>query len=176
MKDLFSRKSVLLLLVGLLGLSLLGCWESDLSGNTYVEPEITVDYLINEFANQLTRDGAEKRFGVIDSVKDNKDGTYALTISGKQFVNDSGQPNGFYIADRNIKYELTSSVNARSVIFPTSDLEDGHFYLTSAEFIQGFKEDFSALDKVTSSGEEAYYFYFYVMHDFVELIVEQYVP
>ncbi len=175
-RSFFAKKTALLALAILLCLSLGGCWQSDLSGNTYVEPEITVDYLITDFANQIIRDGAEKRFGVISSVHDNKDDTYTLTVSGKQFVNDSSQPNGFYIADRNVDYELTLSKNVRSVIFPTSDVADGQFFLNSSGFVQAFNDDFSSFLQETPVNETSYYFYFYVMHDFVELVVQQYVP
>lgn len=174
-KGLFTKRVALLVLIGLLSLSLGACWKSNLSGNSYVEPEITVNYLITEFADQITRDGAEKKFGVIDSVHDNKDGTYTLTVLGKQFVNDNNQPNGFYIADRNIDYSLTLSQSARSVIFANSDPESGKFFLTSEEFINAFNESFATFDKEASEDKE-YYFYFYVMHDFVELIVQQYTP
>lgn len=98
-RNLFVRRTALLALCFLLVLSLGGCWKSDLSGGTYEEPEITLDYLITDFANQIIKDGAEKRFGEIDSILDNKDDTYTLTVLGKQFVEDSSQPGGFYIAD-----------------------------------------------------------------------------
>lgn len=175
-RNLFIRRTALLTLCFLLVLSLDGCWKSDLSGGTYEEPEITLDYLITDFANQIIKDGAEKRFGEIDSIIDNKDDTYTLTVLGKQFVEDSSQPGGFYIADRNVNYELTLSKNVRSVIFPTNDLEDGQFFLNSAGFIQAFNDDFSSFLQETPSEEIHYYFYFYVMHDFVELIVQQYMP
>lgn len=171
-----NKKIALFSLLGLLSLSLIGCIESDLSGNTYEEPEITVDYLVTEFANQITRDGAEKRFGVIENVHDNEDGTYKLTVSGKQFVNDSTQPNGFYIADRNIDYDLTLSKNVRSVIFPSGNLEDGQFFLNGTDFTHAFGDGFSDFQEESSKEARPYYFYFYVMHDNVELIVQQYVP
>lgn len=160
----------------LLCLSLGGCWKSDLHGNTYVEPEITVEYLITDFANQITRDGAEKMFGVIDKVIDNKDDTYTVTVLGKQFVEDASQLNGFYIADRNVNYELTLSKNVRSVIFPSSDLTEAQFFLNSSGFIQAFNDDFSDFLQETPVEKDSHYFYFYVMHDFVELVIQQYIP
>ena len=174
-KGFFSRTIGLFLLTGVLCLSLVACWESNLSGNTYVEPEITVDYLVTEFANQITRDGAEKLFGVIDKIHDNKDGTYTLTVIGKQFVNDSSQPNGFYIADRNINYELILSENVRSVLFPSNNLEDGSFFLNSVDFIQAFNNSESTLAPGTFEEEGLSYFYFYLMYDFVELIIQQFI-
>jgi hypothetical protein len=176
MKISFPKKVALFIISCFLCLPLVGCWKSDLSGSTYVEPEITVDYLITEFADQITRDGAEKMFGIIESAYDNKDGTYTLTVSGKQFVNDSSQPNGFYIADRNIDYELKLSKDARTVIFPTSDLEDGQFFVYGSEFIQAFNSDFSGLTKESLGNENTYYFYFYLIYDSVELIIQQYIP
>lgn len=172
----FTKKIALPVLFGLLCLSLVGCWKSDLSGNTYVEPEITVDYLITDFANQITKDGAEKRFGVIDGITDNKDDTYTINVLGKQFVEDASQPGGFYIADRNVEYELTLAKNVRSVIFPTSDISDAQFFLNSSGFIQAFNDDFSSFLQETPVDEPIHYFYFYVMHDFVELIIQQYIP
>lgn len=173
---IFTKKKALLVLSILLCLSLGGCWKSDLHGNTYVEPEITLEYLITDFANQITRDGAEKRFGVIESVVDNKDDTYTLTVLGKQFVEDASQENGFYIADRNVSYELILSKNVRSVIFPTSDLDQGQFFLNSSGFIQAFNNDFSSFLEETPLDEDPKYFYFYIMHDSVELIIQQYIP
>lgn len=172
----FLKKTAFMLVPILLCLSLGGCWKSDLHGNTYVEPEITVEYLITDFANQITRDGAEKMFGVIDNVIDNKDDTYTVTVLGKQFVEDASQPNGFYIADRNVDYELTLSKNVRSVIFPSSDLTEAQLFLNSSGFIQAFNDGFSTFLQETSADEKTNYFYFYVMHDFVELIIQQYIP
>lgn len=172
----FYKKITLLVVLGLLCIFLIACWKSDRSGNSYIEPEITLDYLVTEFADQLVRDGAEKRFGVISDIHDNENGTYTLTVSGKQFVNDSSQPNGFYIADRNISYEITLAENLRSVVFPSNNLENGMFFLTSSDFIEAFNENLSSLSKDNPEDQATYYFYFYIMHDFVELIIQQYVP
>jgi hypothetical protein len=173
MKKKFLGTTLLVLLISLLAFPMTGC-KSDRYGNTYVEPKITVDYLTTEFADQITRDGATKRFGTIDAIQNNGDGTYTFTMNAKEFVVDNSQPNGFYIADRNQNYELILSKSARSVFFPGGDSSRAEFYLSAADFIQALEKDRS---KNNASGYEEYQlFYFYVMHDYVELVLQQYLP
>ena len=173
MKKKLLQTTLLIFMIGLIILPMTGC-KSDRYGNTYVEPEITVDYLTTEFADQITRDGATKIFGTIDTLKDNGNGTFTLGITGKEFVVDNSQPNGFYIADQNKEYQLVLSKSSRAVFFPRADSSSAEFHLTAADFMAALEEDRS--NNPGSDYKDYQLFYFYVMHDYVELVLQQYLP
>ena len=153
-------------------LSLLGC-RSNLSGGTYIEPEITVSYLTGDFAKQLTRDGAVKKFGVIKSITAKGNGYYLLKVDGKEFVNDTGQPNGYYIADLNMEYDITISPTVRSVFLPKIAPDLTTFFLTSVDFVTALKDDQRGMNQGYLDSQ---FFYFYIMYDACELIIQQYIP
>lgn len=176
MKSAKSRRLLCLLLIGLSVLYFAGCKGSGIVGSTYVEPELTVEYLTSDFSDQLIRDGAEKKFGTIANIIDNGNGSYMLSIDEKQFVSDDGQPNGFYIADRNLNYDLYLASNARSVFFPGGDSTKAVFFESSNAFIDSLKEDISVFSPTNSEYTDYQLFYFYVIHNEVVLIVQQYIP
>ena len=176
MKSGKSRRGMFLLLIGLCVSCFMGCKDSGLVGSTYIEPDITVEYLTSDFSAQLIRDGAEKKFGTIENIVDNGNGSYMLSIDEKQFVTDESQPNGFYIADRNLTYDLYLAANARSVFFPGGDSTQAVFFESSNAFIDSLKEDISVFSSANSEYTDYQLFYFYVMHNEVVLIIQQYIP
>ena len=89
---------------------LTGCGEEK-SGNTINEPEITVDYLRTDYAQQLTTDGAEIMLGTVELNK-NED-SYNVTITEKEVVPSSSQDEGYYIDDTNVTKEATLGSDAR---------------------------------------------------------------
>jgi|GEM_PF-817762 len=171
-----SRRGMFFLLVALSVFCFYGCKNTGLIGNTYVEPEITVEYLTSEFSEQLVRDGADKRFGKIENVVDNGNGSFILTIDEKQFVSDANQPNGFYIADRNLTDDLYLGENARTVFFPGGDSTKAMCFENAKAFIDTLLEDRSIYSPNNSEYEDSQLFYFYIMHNEVVLIIQQYIP
>ena len=89
---------------------LTGCGEEK-SGNTINEPEITVDYLRTDYAQQLTTDGAEIMLGTVELNK-NED-SYNVTITEKEVVPSSSYDEGYYIADTNVTKGATLGSDAR---------------------------------------------------------------
>lgn len=100
-----------------------GC--GDRSGQTINEPDITVEYLQGEYAEQLIRDGAEVVFGTIDVTgtvsgvqpEDSSAGAITLTqltINAKEYVEDENYEGGYYIADRNKAYITYAGEEART--------------------------------------------------------------
>ena len=119
------------------------------------------------------RDGAVKKFGTITGITAKSNGYYLLQVAGKEFVTDSTQPNGFYIADLNLDYEIMISPTARTVFLPDLNPENTVFYLTSQDFIRALKDDQRKYEKAY---QESQLFYFYIMYDACELMIQQYIP
>ena len=91
-------KVLFILLVFILSVSVLtGCGE-DKSGSTIDEPEITTDYLTDEYADQLTTDGAETILGLVVLEK-SEDSSYTAHIREQEIVLNSSYDEGYYIAD-----------------------------------------------------------------------------
>lgn len=65
------------------------------------EPDITVEYLSGDYADQLLRDGGENTLGTISLVQ-NEDDTYSLTVNSMLIVENDDSDLGYYIADKNI--------------------------------------------------------------------------
>ena len=80
-----SKRCAILVLTALMLLLLLlaGC-GSEKSGNTISEPEITVDYLDGEYADQLINDGAGTMLGTV-SVEQSGD-SYIAHVTEKEVV------------------------------------------------------------------------------------------
>ena len=126
-----SKRFALIVLSSLMLLLLLlaGC-GSDKSGNTINEPEITADYLEDEYANQLINDGAETMLGTVEIQKDGD--SYTAYITEKEVVPSSEYKEGYYIADTNISKELPLGMEARM----TYDLNDEETVVSADEFIK----------------------------------------
>lgn len=153
---------------------LTGCFGNNQSGLTVDEPEITVEYLQNEYAEQLIRDGAEHVFGNI-SLSTDDDGNVNVHIKTKEFVEDDSQPNGFYIEDRNYEMDSVLAEEARCV-FMAGGVSLPSIMNTS-EFVTAYNAD---LEKYSANGNEEYAEYklydMYIMGDQVVLLIEKYIP
>lgn len=171
-----SRQVMILFLIVVSVLSFGGCKNSGLVGNTYVEPDLTLDYLTSDYPQQLIRDGAEKKFGKIENVTDSGNGSYRITVDEKQFVADQNQPNGFYIADRNLTYDLYLSSNARAVFYPGGDSTKAVFFDSSKGFIDKLQKDRAQYGSSNPEYADFQLFYFYVMKNEVVLVTQQYIP
>lgn len=107
----FKGFKLLLLAALILSMSLLaGCVEEK-SGSTISEPEITADYLQNEYAKQLTTDGAETMLGFV-TIEKNGD-LYNVKITEKRVIPDSDYAEGYYIADTNVIKDVSLGQDAR---------------------------------------------------------------
>lgn len=128
-----------------------GC--GDKSGGTYDEPEITADYLMGEYAEQLITDGAETITGSV--VLEKNGDSYTASVEEKKIVASSDYDEGYYIADTNLNDNLAFDEDVRLVVS-----ENGEPEVTDPEeFIEKYNDDPDSLYTV------------YHMGDYLELIV-----
>ncbi len=153
MKKIKGSKILLLVVFALSILILTGCGE-DKSGNTIDEPEITVDYLTGEYANQLTTDGAEIITGFVTIEK--TEDSYIAHIREQEVVPNSNYDDGYYIADTNLTKDAALGSDARM----TCDIDGKASVVTADEFIDNNDDDSEQLYNV------------YLMGDSAELILE----
>lgn len=101
-----------LVMVLVLSVSLLaGCGQEE-HGDILEEPEITVDYLSGEYADQLLRDGGEKQLAAI-RINEERDGRYSLTMESMVIVESSYAEDGYYVADKNLSSTVSLDSEAR---------------------------------------------------------------
>ena len=146
-----------ILLIAILILSMFlftGC--GDKSGDTIDEPEITADYLTEEYVTQLTDDGAGTIMGSVELEKKAED-SYIAHISEKEVVPNSNYDDGYYIADTNIGMDAKLGSGARLTCYSDGNLE----VVTADEFIEN--------SKASTETEQVYMIY--MMSDSVELIL-----
>lgn len=89
-----------------------GCGNK--SGSTIDEPEITAEYLIEDYSQQLITDGGETMNGSVVMVKSN--GTYSLDFAELEVVPSSYDDDGYYLANTNIYKTATLGSDARIVL------------------------------------------------------------
>lgn len=153
MKKIRGTKFFILAVFILSVLLITGCGE-DKSGNTIKEPEITVDYLTEEYAQQLKTDGAETLMGFVELEK-NDDGSCSVHVEEQEIVPNSDYEEGYYIADTNVSRDATLGDDARM----TSFIDDDPQIVNIDEFVNSGSD----------GGEQLYTVYF--MGDSAELIL-----
>lgn len=127
------------------GVFITGC--GDKSGGTYDEPEITADYLMGEYAEQLLTDGAETITG---SVVIEKDGdSYTASVEEKRIVASSDYDEGYYIADTNLNDSLAFDEDVRLVVSDDGDCKVSN----PEEFIEKYNDNPDSLYKVFHMGD-----------------------
>lgn len=112
MKRFGKMRFLALLFCMVCALALASC-NSNQSGNTIDEPEITPEYLAGEYAQQLMTDGAETITGDVSIEK--TDDSYTVHIIEKEVVPSNSYDEGYYIADTNITKDVSFGDEARIV-------------------------------------------------------------
>lgn len=107
----FIRVSVLSMTL-ILALLLLGCSEENSNNDIMEEPEITVEYLSTEYAEQILRDGGEEILGTVE-LAEKSGGNYELTINSMVIVESSITEEGYYVADKNMSSSVTLDPDVR---------------------------------------------------------------
>lgn len=115
------------------------------------EPELTVEYLSGEYAQQLLRDGGEERLGTI-SIDQDENGKYSLTVNSMVIVESSITDEGYYIADKNISETFPLDQEARVTYIKKKS--EGPQVTELDEFISLVQEDAQA---ASGSEEEKLY-------------------
>lgn len=144
-----QRRYGALLLAVCLAAALFCCGCEKKSGNTIEEPDITAEYLEEEYSQQLLTDGAETMTGTI-SLKESND-SYQIHIAEKEVVPSSRYKEGYYIADTNAEKDATVGANVR--IAGNTDGEAT--VLTTEELEQAISKDAEQLYTVYLMGDSA---------------------
>lgn len=151
-----------------------GCGDKNQSGSTVDEPDITVQYLEEDYVKQLLRDGAEHVFGSIQ-LSEGEDDSIVVNIEAKEYVEDPDQPNGFYIEDKN--YSLSSVLAPEARCTFLSGGTSLPQIMTAEQFAEAYKKDVEEYggEKNPDYAEHKLY-NIYIMSDQIELILEKYIP
>ncbi|MBN7774260.1 hypothetical protein [Clostridium aminobutyricum] len=168
MKTTKSIVCVGLIFVLAVAMLLPGCAKSNKSGQTEDEPQITVDYLEGDYVEQLVRDGAEHVFGTIE-LNQADDGTIQVNIAEKVLVEDSSQPEGYYIEDKNSNLSAVLGTGARATFL------NGNVSLpqimSSKEFVKAYQDNLTK----NSGKNDSKLYDIYIMGDQIELILAKYI-
>lgn len=132
-----------------------GCGGQSGDHDNLEEPEISVEYLSGEFAQQLLRDGGEEMLGTVDITKE-KDGTYFLTIRSMAIVENSAYDGGYYIADKNLTKEVPLDSEARATYIKSK--KSGPQVMKLDQFIKAVQDDNRSSDS-KNSDEKLYKVY-----------------
>ena len=148
MKRLPGMTVLTLILCAFFLLSLSGCGEEK-SGNTLEEPEITSEYLENDYAQQLLTDGAETILGYVSIAKEGD--AYKVHITEQEVVPSADYEEGYYIADTNLSKDAVCDSDARIVC-----MQDGEQTVTTTDdFIEEHADDSDQLYTVYLMGDSA---------------------
>ncbi len=156
------------------GVLLTGCIKKNQSGQTVDEPDITLKYLQNEYADQLIRDGAEHVFGSIELTEGEND-VINVKITAKQYVEDESKPKGYYIEDRNYEVNTVLAEDARCAFI--SGKVSLPSIMSAEDFVKAYNkdmEDYARSDKPKEPVNKMYDIY--IMGDQIEMIIEKYIP
>ena len=137
------------------------------------EPDITVEYLSGEYAVQLTRDGALVSLGVIN-IETDEEGVTWINVSEREYVEDAGEPNGFYIADKNLEADYQLSPEARATFLPGGS--SIALVLDANEFVSAAAADLEEFGAGNPGYKEHKLYHVYAMDDQIMLLLAQYIP
>lgn len=146
----FAEILFLISVVALVFLS--GCGQEQ-EGDILEEPEITVEYLSGDYADQLLRDGGEKELGAI-RIKEEKDGKYALTVESMVIVESSYDKDGYYVADKNLSTTVPLDSEARVTYI--KDKKKGPEVMELDTFIEKVQKDAKSEDFTDPDAEKLY--------------------
>lgn len=145
----FGKTRFLALLACMVCALVLTSCNSNQSGNTIDEPEITPEYLAGEYAQQLLTDGAETITGEVTIEK--ADDSYAVHIVEKEVVPSNSYDEGYYIADTNITKDVSFGDEARIVCAH----EDERIVSSADDFIDRHPDGSDELYTVYLMGDSA---------------------
>jgi len=148
MKNINLFRLITVLIITILVFTVTGCSDQR---DIMEEPEITVEYLTGEYADQLIRDGSETILGTV-SVDKTDDGIYSLTVNSMLVVESEADDEGYYIADKNISGTYNIASDARVTYI--GDSGNDPQVVTLDEFIELTDADTS--DPLEEGNEELY--------------------
>lgn len=140
----FVKVSVLSMAL-ILTLLFYGCDQQSSDSDIMEEPEITLEYLSGEFAEQILRDGGEDTLGTIEVIDKTEDGsagsddTLSLTIHSMVIVESSITDEGYYVADKNLSSTVPLSPDAYVTYIKSK--EKGPEIVSFKDFIRLVQKD-----------------------------------
>lgn len=144
------------------------------------EPEITLEYLSGEYADQILRDGGEDTLGTIEITSKGKDdsvkseGALSLTIHSMVIVESSITDEGYYIADKNLSSTVPLSPDAYVTYIKSR--EKGPEVIPFKEFIHLVQKDAEKQkDNGLEPGNEKLY-QVYIIGDTAVMILAKELP
>jgi len=165
------KVTLFLMLSLIMVISMAGCNNPKKVGNTYEEPEITIEYLSTEYVDQLIRDGGTHFFGSLKITED-ENGNPFVTIAEKELVKDTNHPKGYYIADKNLESSYPLSFEARTTHL--NGKTSIATIMTSEKFVEAVAADEKIVIQSTSDESTLKFYDIYVIGDQVELILAHY--
>ena len=143
--------------------------------STIDEPEdISVEYLSEDYAEQLVRDGATVIFGVID-IREAEDGTLLVVVGEREFVRDENQLGGFYIADTNLESVYPLSPDTRATFLPGGS-SVAEAIESADEFADAVWVDFYEYGNGSAEYQEKKLYDIYVIGEQIELLIARQMP
>lgn len=133
------------------------------------EPDITVEYLSGDYADQLLRDGGNCTLGTI-SITGSANSGYELTVNSMLIVESEDSEDGYYIADKNMTSNFHLDSEARVTYI--QDPSTGPEIIELSEFIEYIQEDASA----SSEDENENLYNVYTIGDNALMILAQEMP
>lgn len=118
---------------------LVGCGEQSDDIDIMEEPEITVEYLTEEYAAQILRDGGEEILGTAE-FSGSADKGYLLTIHSMVIVESSITEEGYYVADKNMSSSVPLDPDARFTYIKSK--KKGPEVIGLEEFVKLAQKDF----------------------------------
>ena len=98
MKDKKILIAAVVVCVAMAFVAFTGCTNDE---DQYVDDaDITLDYLCDEYTEQLMRDGADTMLGSVDI--SNEGGSYKVTVTEKEVVKNDDYDEGYYVAETNV--------------------------------------------------------------------------
>ncbi len=87
------------------------------SGSTVIEPEITPEYLMTEYADMLENQGAVITITTLTKFSEgNEAGYYETVLNGKEVVESPDEPGGYYLANTNTALPVIIDPSTRIVM------------------------------------------------------------
>jgi hypothetical protein len=141
------------------------------SGSTVIEPEITPEYLENEYSEQLLRDGAEYLFGNV-SLKKTQDAQVEVTISAKELVED--YEGKILIENRNYEISYVLPQEARCTFRKPVDSKTEPDVLTGEQFLKAYEKEIKGMTlEQKKNYDNSQYYKIYVLNDQIELLLNE---
>lgn len=151
---------------------MIACTDENITGSTINEPEITVEYLSSDYAQQLIRDGAIYVIGTIEIIVD-ENGNPFIIVAEKEIVEDPSFSKGYYIADKNLTHRYPLSFEARTTHLSGSTSIAN--VMDSESFVKAVESDIMLYGQSNPEYARERLYDIFIIGDQIELILAKYI-